>query len=117
MCRTLLALLTIAAFVSLSAAERELRIDRFLYGASVYPELQTRPEWNRMLDEFQKAHITVVRVSESSWGNLETAPGKYNFGWLKDFLDDVHRRRRANRAVVVARGDPADRQPRPAGTP
>ncbi len=92
MCRTLLALLTIAAFVSLSAAERELRIDRFLYGASVYPELQTRPEWNRMLDEFQKAHITVVRVSESSWGNLETAPGKYNFGWLKDFLDDVHRR-------------------------
>ena len=66
--------------------------DQFLFGASVYPELQTREEWNRMLDEFQKAHFKVVRVSESSWGNLEIAPEKYNFGWLRDFLDDVHRR-------------------------
>ena len=88
----ILAILSIATCLSLSAAEPAVKIDRFLYGASVYPELQTRPEWNRMLDEFQKAHITVVRVSESSWGNLETAPGKYDFGWLKDFLDDVHRR-------------------------
>jgi len=74
------------------AAEPAINVDRFLYGASVYPELQTREEWNRMLDEFQKAHFTVVRASESSWGNLETAPGHYNFGWLKDFLDDAHRR-------------------------
>ena len=64
---------------------------QFLFGASVYPELQTREDWNRMLDEFQKAHMTVVRLSESSWGNLETARGKYNFGWLRDFLDDLAR--------------------------
>lgn len=64
----------------------------FLYGASVYPELQTREEWNRMLDEFREAGINCVRVSESSWGNLETAPGKYNFGWLHQFLDDLHKR-------------------------
>jgi len=88
-----LATLAIAFSLPLLAAEPAVSIDRFLYGASVYPELQTREEWNRMLDEFQKARFTVVRVSESSWGNLETAPGKYNFGWLKDFLDDVHRRR------------------------
>jgi beta-galactosidase len=61
----------------------------FLYGASVYPELQTRPEWNRMLDNFERAHINVVRVAESSWGNLETAPGQFNFGWLRDFLEDL----------------------------
>src|SRR5262249_8374937 len=64
----------------------------FLYGASVYPELQTREEWNRMLDEFRDAGINCVRVSESSWGNLETAPGKYNFGWLHQFLDDLNMR-------------------------
>jgi hypothetical protein len=28
-----------------------------------------------MLDEFQKARFTVVRVTESPWGNLETASG------------------------------------------
>ncbi len=72
---------------TLAPAQRE-----FLYGASVYPELQTREEWNRMLDEFRSAHINLVRVAESSWGNLEIAPGKFNFGWLHDFLDDLHRK-------------------------
>ena len=76
---------------ALLAAEPRIIPDQFLYGASTYPELQTRAEWNRMLDQFQKAHFKVVRVSESSWGNLETAPGEYNFGWLKDYLDDVQR--------------------------
>jgi beta-galactosidase len=65
--------------------------DRFLFGASTYPELQTPAEWNRMLDYFEKAHFNVVRVSESSWGNLETAPGQYDFGWLRQYLDDVAR--------------------------
>jgi beta-galactosidase len=73
----------------LIAAEPHIIPDQFLFGASTYPELQTRGEWNRMLDLFQKAHFKVVRVSESSWGNLETGPGNYNFGWLKDYLDDV----------------------------
>ncbi len=85
------ALLLFSLWTPVWAAHAEVKIDRFLYGASVYPELQTREEWNRMLDEFQKAHFRLVRVSESSWGNLETAPGKFNFGWLKDFLDDVNR--------------------------
>jgi beta-galactosidase len=61
----------------------------FLYGASVYPELQTREEWNQMLDHFQRAQMNCVRVCESSWGNLETALGHFNFGWLQDFLDDL----------------------------
>lgn len=92
MFRLLLATLALGFAAPLSAAGPAVDTDRFLYGASVYPELQTREEWNRMLDEFRKAHFTVVRVSESSWGNLETAPGKYDFGWLRDFLDDAHRR-------------------------
>lgn len=64
----------------------------FLYGASVYPELQTREEQERMLDIFQQAHMNTVRVAESSWGNLETAPGVFAFEWLEDFLDLVHER-------------------------
>jgi beta-galactosidase len=45
-----------------------------------------------MLDLFKKANLTVLRVGESSWGNLETTSGKFNFGWLKDFLDEMHKR-------------------------
>ncbi|HXW15939.1 MAG TPA: beta-galactosidase [Terriglobia bacterium] len=69
------------------------KISEFLLGASVYPELQTRDEWNAMLDRFQHAHMNCVRVSESSWGNLETAPGHYDFGWLQHFLDDLEKRK------------------------
>ena len=43
----------------------------FLYGASVYPEIQTEAETARMLDLFQAAGFNTVRVGESSWGNLE----------------------------------------------
>jgi beta-galactosidase len=67
-------------------------ISEFFFGASVYPELQTRTEWNAMLDHFQQAQMNCVRVSESSWGNLETASGRYDFGWLQHFLDDLEKR-------------------------
>lgn len=64
----------------------------FLFGADVYPELQSRSEWMSMLDVLQRAHMNVVRVSESAWGHLEPAPGKFSFGWLRDFLDELERR-------------------------
>jgi len=68
-------------------------ISEFFFGASVYPELQTRGEWNAMLDHFQRAQMNCVRVSESSWGNLETASGRYDFSWLQHFLDDLEKRK------------------------
>jgi len=36
--------------------------------------------------------MNLARVGESSWGNLELASGQFNFGWLRDFLDQMHRR-------------------------
>jgi len=65
----------------------------FLFGASVYPELQTRREWMKTLDTLQQAGMNTVRVGESSWGNLETAPGKFNLGWLREFLNELERRK------------------------
>ena len=74
-------------------AKSQLEVGEFFFGADVYPELQTREEWNRMLDHFQRAQMNAVRVSESSWGNLETASGEFDFGWLHNFLDDLERRK------------------------
>jgi beta-galactosidase len=74
-------------------AKSELQVAEFFFGADVYPELQTRDEWNQMLDYFQRAQMNAVRVSESSWGNLETASGRFDFGWLRNFLDDLERRK------------------------
>jgi beta-galactosidase len=63
--------------------------NRFLFGASVYPELQTRDEWLAMLDAFHKARFTVLRLAESSWGNLQTSPDDFAFGWLRQCLNDL----------------------------
>lgn len=76
-----------------SLPKSSCKVEQFYFGASVYPELQTRDEWSRMLDHLQRAQINLVRVSESSWGNLETAAGQYNFEWLQQFLDDLSRRK------------------------
>lgn len=46
-----------------------------------------------MLDHFERAQMTCVRVTESSWGNIETAQGKYDFGWVHQFLDDLEKRK------------------------
>jgi len=73
--------------------ESSTKVIEFLFGASVYPELQTRDEWNDMLDHFERAHMNCVRVTESSWGNIETASGKYDFGWVRNFLDDLEKRK------------------------
>src|SRR5580698_5511776 len=66
--------------------------ERFLFGASVYPDIDGAGQSKAILDLLERAHMTVARVGESSWGNLELAPGQYNFGWLRDFLDQMHRR-------------------------
>jgi beta-galactosidase len=76
----------------LIAQQKKFETDIFLYGASVYPEIQTKDKQIKMLDLFSKAGFTVLRLGESAWGNLEPAPGKFNFGWLKDFLDEMQKR-------------------------
>ena len=92
----------------------QLKNTEFFFGASVYPELQTQDEWNRMLDHFQRAHMNGVRVSESSWGNLETASGQYNFAWLHSFLDDLQKR---NMKAILGTGSYVPPQWLAAGNP
>jgi beta-galactosidase len=66
--------------------------ERFLFGADVYPDIQSREQNKTMLDLLQSAHMNIVRVGDANWGNLELAPGQFNFGWLRDFLNDLHQR-------------------------
>src|ERR1700691_4253496 len=66
--------------------------ERFLFGASVYPDIDGAGQSEAILDLLQRAHMNTARVGESSWGSLELAPGQFSFGWLRDFLDQMHRR-------------------------
>lgn len=78
--------------LNIKAQTRQFSTDVFLYGASVYPELQSKEEQIKMLDLFSKAGYTVLRLGESAWGNLEPSPGKFDFEWLRFFLDEMHKR-------------------------
>jgi beta-galactosidase len=66
--------------------------ERFLFGADVYPDIESAEQTQNLLALLEHAHMNVVRVGESSWGNLETGPGQFNFGWLRTFLGELHRR-------------------------
>lgn len=79
-------------YLQQARAQNKFKPDVFLYGASVYPEIQTKEEQLKMLDLFSKAGFTVLRLGESAWGNLEPAQGQFNFEWLKYFLDEMHKR-------------------------
>ena len=64
--------------------------DKFVFGASVYPELLSNEQQLELLEILKAADCNVVRVADSSWGNLEVAPGQYDFDWLIAFLDKAH---------------------------
>lgn len=82
----------IVGLLKSSAQNVAFKTDVFLYGTNVYPEIQTREEQIKMLDLFSQAGYTVLRLGESAWGNLEPAPGKFDFGWLRFFLDEMQKR-------------------------
>lgn len=67
-------------------------IQKFYYGFSVYPEWLSKEQQIRLLDSLQSADVNFIRVSESSWGNIETSPGVFDFTWLKFFLDEMNKR-------------------------
>lgn len=85
--------LVVVLFTPNLSCEEPVRQNEFLSGATVYPEILTPEQRTRMLDELQRAHFNVLRVGESSWGSLETAPGVYSFGSLREFLDELARRK------------------------
>ena len=49
--------------------------ERFLFGADVYPDIESAEQTQGLLALLEHSHMNVVRVGESSWGNLETGPG------------------------------------------
>jgi beta-galactosidase len=66
--------------------------NEFLYGLNVYPEYETQKQSIKALDYMQKCGMNVVRLTDASWGNIETSEGTFNFDWAHWYLDEVHKR-------------------------
>ncbi|WP_095011912.1 beta-galactosidase [Tsuneonella mangrovi] len=62
-----------------------------LYGVAYYDEYTPVDRVEQDARMMQAAHITVVRIAESTWGTLEPQPGVFDFSHVDRVLDAMHR--------------------------
>ncbi|MBQ9854655.1 MAG: beta-galactosidase, partial [Clostridia bacterium] len=70
----------------------KFRLPYFGHGGDYNPDQWLdRPDILAQDIEYMKeAGITLVSVGIFAWAALEPEEGKYNFGWLRDVLDNLH---------------------------
>lgn len=61
------------------------------YGGDYNPEQWPRETWAEDVELMQQAGVTVATVGVFSWALLEPEQGRYEFDWLADVLDLLHR--------------------------
>lgn len=61
------------------------------FGADYNPEQWPTDVWDEDVTLMQRAGVTTATVGVFSWARLEPRPGNYDFDWLDDILDRLHR--------------------------
>ena len=59
-------------------------------GVCYYPEHWPRERWRGDAEHMRSIGITVVRIGEFAWSQLEPAQGDYRFAWLVEAIDTLH---------------------------
>ena len=60
-------------------------------GVDYYPEHRSREAWKTDARLMREAGFNVVRLAEFAWVFLEPEEGRFEFGWLDESLDILHR--------------------------
>ena len=55
-------------------------------GAAYYPEQWPRERWERDAELMVEAGLSVVRIAEFAWAELEPAPGTFDLAWLDEAI-------------------------------
>lgn len=61
------------------------------YGGDYNPDQWPREVWDEDVRLMRRAGVTVVTVGVFSWAKLEPTDGTFEFAWLDDVLDLLHR--------------------------
>jgi beta-galactosidase len=61
------------------------------YGGDYNPEQWPRETWDEDMVLMREAGVNFVSIGIFSWALLEPREGEYNFAWLDDLLDLLHR--------------------------
>lgn len=60
-------------------------------GVCYYPEHWPAAWWPEDAAQMREMGISVVRIAEFAWSRLEPEPGQYDWSWLDEALDVLHR--------------------------
>jgi beta-galactosidase len=60
-------------------------------GVCYYPEHWDKSLWAQDARRMQATGVKVVRVAESAWSRLEPEEDRFEFGWLDEAIDILHR--------------------------
>lgn len=86
--KSLFALLSLALWQPLTA--QVYHFDKPLYGAAYYSENTPQDRLDEDIRLMKEAHLSVVRVGESSWALFEPQDGVFQFEWMDRILDKMH---------------------------
>jgi beta-galactosidase len=92
--RLVTALLALATspIVLLSQTRGEVKLpDTVLFGAAYYDEYTPTDRLDRDIALMKAAHITVVRIAESTWGTEEPEEGRFDFSHIDRVLEAMDR--------------------------
>ena len=76
-----------------ASAQKETRIYQFdkpLYGAAYYAEYTPTNRLDEDIRLMKEAHLTVVRVGESTWSIFEPQDGQFEFAWMDRIIDALY---------------------------
>jgi beta-galactosidase len=60
--------------------------DSIVIGVSYYPEHWPKERWPEDIRLMKEAGIQAVRIVELAWSFLEPEDGRFEFGWVDDFI-------------------------------
>ncbi len=80
--------------------------DAIAFGGDYNPEQWPREVWDEDVALMREAGVNLVSVGIFSWARLEVREGEFDFGWLDDVLDLLHRN-----GIRVALGTPTASPP------
>jgi len=64
---------------------------RVMYGGDYNPEQWPAAIWDEDVRLMKLARVSTVTLAVFAWAQLEPEPGRYDFAWLDDVLDRMHR--------------------------
>ncbi|MFS0866973.1 beta-galactosidase [Microbacterium sp. 179-B 1A2 NHS] len=67
------------------------RLEGIAYGGDYNPEQWPREVWDEDVRLMREAGVNLVSIGIFSWGLLEVREGVFDFGWLDDVIDLLHR--------------------------